>query len=128
MSLFLCATTEQHCSDYWGYFEPIRQFMPQNCSADVEAVIGHIDQVFTSGNQAQITQIKTLFGLQNMTHLDDLAGARTSSPSMEIANERLNYICMQCATTYGTGRAYRQIQALISNSSSSATRWKSRTV
>ncbi len=49
--------------------------MPQNCSADVEAVIAHIDQVFTSGTKTQISQLKAMFGWQNMTHLDDAAGA-----------------------------------------------------
>ncbi|KAG8840362.1 hypothetical protein FRB91_006173, partial [Serendipita sp. 411] len=28
----------QAISYYWGYFEPIRQYMPKNCSADVERV------------------------------------------------------------------------------------------
>jgi hypothetical protein len=55
--------------------------MPQNCSADVEAVISHIDQVFTSGSTSQINQIKSNFGLQDLTHLDDVAGARTYSTS-----------------------------------------------
>jgi hypothetical protein len=32
-------------TDFWGYFEPIRQQMPKNCSADVEAVVSHIDSV-----------------------------------------------------------------------------------
>lgn len=50
--------------------------MPQNCSADVEAVIAHIDQVFTRGSPSQINSVKAAFGLQNMTHLDDAAGAR----------------------------------------------------
>ncbi|EKM56517.1 uncharacterized protein PHACADRAFT_183166 [Phanerochaete carnosa HHB-10118-sp] len=61
--------------DFWQYFEPVRQNMPQNCSADVEAVIAHIDNVFTSGNQSQINHIKELFGLSELTHLDDVAGA-----------------------------------------------------
>ena len=62
-------------SAYCEYFEPIRQFMPQHCSADVDAVITYIDQVFTNGTQAEINEIKTLFGLPNLTHLDDAAYA-----------------------------------------------------
>jgi hypothetical protein len=61
--------------DYWGYFEPIRQFMPANCSADVEAVIAHIDQVFTSNDTTAIQVLKDNWGLGNLTHLDDAAGA-----------------------------------------------------
>jgi hypothetical protein len=50
--------------------------MPKNCSADIEAIISHIDQVFMRGTTSQINEIKANFGLQNLTHLDDLAGAR----------------------------------------------------
>ncbi|GJJ15866.1 hypothetical protein Clacol_010144 [Clathrus columnatus] len=62
-------------NDYWGYFEPIRQNMPKNCSADIEAVISHIDQVFTSGTLAEIQEIKEMFGMGDVRHLDDAAGA-----------------------------------------------------
>jgi dipeptidyl aminopeptidase/acylaminoacyl peptidase len=34
--------------DFWQYFEPERLFMPANCSADIERVISHIDQVSPS--------------------------------------------------------------------------------
>ncbi|KAG6918838.1 hypothetical protein DXG01_011243 [Tephrocybe rancida] len=61
--------------DFWEYFEPIRLNMPQNCSADVQAVIGHIDEVFSGGNATAIKAIKDNFGLGAMTHLDDVAGA-----------------------------------------------------
>ncbi|KAF5358904.1 hypothetical protein D9758_004828 [Tetrapyrgos nigripes] len=64
--------------DYWGYFEPIRQFMPKNCSADVERVIAHIDKVFSGDNQRAIDELKDNWGLGNMTHLDDVAGVRNN--------------------------------------------------
>ena len=49
--------------------------MPQNCSADVQAVIAHIDKTFTSGTTNEINAIKDTFGLSDITHLDDVAGA-----------------------------------------------------
>jgi len=55
-------------SDFWGYFEPIRQNMPKNCSPDVQLVIAHIDQVLESGDQTQITNLMASFGLGNLTH------------------------------------------------------------
>ncbi|KAH9917352.1 serine carboxypeptidase S28-domain-containing protein [Fomitopsis serialis] len=61
-------------ADYWGYFNIIRKHMPQNCSADVQAVIGHVDSVFTSGNNTAINEIKELFSM-HLTHLDDFASA-----------------------------------------------------
>ncbi|KAG5639714.1 hypothetical protein H0H81_005897 [Sphagnurus paluster] len=61
--------------NFWEYFEPIRLNMPSNCSADVQAVIGHIDKVFTSKDTQKINEIKESFGMSNVTHLDDVAGA-----------------------------------------------------
>ncbi len=54
--------------------------MPKNCSADVQAVIAHIDSVFTSGNTKEINTILKLFNMTELSnHLDDAAGARKSS-------------------------------------------------
>ncbi|KAI0628443.1 peptidase S28 [Trametes polyzona] len=61
--------------DFWGYFEPIRQAMPANCSADIEAVISHVDSVLSTNDSAQITALKTTFGLQGLSHNDDFAAA-----------------------------------------------------
>ncbi|TCD70021.1 hypothetical protein EIP91_005273 [Steccherinum ochraceum] len=62
-------------TNYWGYFEPIRQNMPKNCSADVEAVVAHFDQVINSGNTRAINSLKASFGMANLTHLDDVVDA-----------------------------------------------------
>lgn len=62
--------------DFWQYFEPIRLNMPSNCSADVQAVISHIDTTFRGNNTAAIQTIKENFGLEKLSHLDDVAGAR----------------------------------------------------
>ena len=83
-ALFLCARVDgrlTYCgvlfSDYWGYFQPILEYMPKNCSADVQAVIAHIDSVFTSGNHREINTILKLFNMTELSnHLDDAAGAR----------------------------------------------------
>ncbi|KAJ3985743.1 serine carboxypeptidase S28-domain-containing protein [Lentinula detonsa] len=64
--------------DYWGYFEPIRENMPANCSADVEAVIEHITEVFEGGNTTAIQEIKDTFGVGSVQHLDDVAGVRSN--------------------------------------------------
>ncbi|KAG6861573.1 hypothetical protein C0995_014869 [Termitomyces sp. Mi166 len=61
--------------NFWEYFEPIRLHMPANCSADVQAVIAHVDKTFTGKNATAIQALKETFGLGNMTHLDDVAGA-----------------------------------------------------
>jgi len=61
--------------DFWKYFEPIRQNMPVNCSADVEAVISRVDEIFTSTDATAIQALKDSFGIGDVTHLDDAAGA-----------------------------------------------------
>ncbi|KAM5545186.1 hypothetical protein V8D89_001297 [Ganoderma adspersum] len=60
--------------NFWGYFEPIRQNMPANCSADVEAVITHVDSVIGSNDTTAITTLKSTFGLP-LGHNDDFAAA-----------------------------------------------------
>lgn len=65
----------QASTDFWAYFKPIRQFMPQNCSADVQAVVTYVDATFTNGSQAEIQSVLSNFGLGAITHLDDAAGA-----------------------------------------------------
>jgi hypothetical protein len=50
--------------------------MPANCSADVQAVIAHVDEVLSGKNTTAINQLKDLFGLSGLSHLDDVAGAR----------------------------------------------------
>jgi hypothetical protein len=62
-------------TDFWAYFEPIRTQMPKNCSSDVEKVITHIDTVFTFGKTSEKEEIKALFGLEDVEHLDDVSGA-----------------------------------------------------
>jgi hypothetical protein len=56
--------------------------MPQNCSADVQRVIAHVDQTFTSGTPAQKVALKSNWGLSTLEHLDDVAGARMSIYSL----------------------------------------------
>ncbi|KAK0233820.1 peptidase S28 [Armillaria fumosa] len=62
-------------TDFWQYYEPIRQYMPANCSADVAAVIAYVDEVFTGSNTTAIDSVKETFGMSELTHLDDAAGA-----------------------------------------------------
>ncbi len=53
--------------------------MPKNCSADVQAVIAHVDSTFTGHNKKEINKILKLFNFTTLSnHLDDAAGARES--------------------------------------------------
>ncbi|KAK1225127.1 hypothetical protein PQX77_011942 [Marasmius sp. AFHP31] len=61
--------------DFWQYFEPIRQNMPKNCSADVEAAIARIDDIIASGDAGAIRQLKDTFGMGDLEHSEDFVGA-----------------------------------------------------
>ncbi|KAH9853292.1 peptidase S28 [Lenzites betulinus] len=38
-------------ANFWGYFKPIMEYMPKNCSSDVQAVTSAVDQILLSGNR-----------------------------------------------------------------------------
>ena len=61
--------------DFWQYFQPIREFMPQNCSADVEAVMTYVDSVLTNGTARNIQLLEAKFNIQGIQHADDAAAA-----------------------------------------------------
>jgi hypothetical protein len=62
-------------TDYYGYFTPIREYMPQNCSSDVEAVIAYLDGMYAANDTAGIQTLKEAFGLGDVVHVDDFASA-----------------------------------------------------
>ena len=66
--------------DFWHYFHPIQQGMPQNCSADVSAVIEHVDSVLKTGSEEEKQALKERFGLGDVVHDDDFAGALENGP------------------------------------------------
>ena len=59
-------------SDFWQYYEPVRQNMPQNCSNDVQRVIKLWDKVISSGNEKAYNELKALFGLSEVIHAVDV--------------------------------------------------------
>lgn len=61
--------------NYWGYFDIIRQFMPANCSADVQAIVGYFDDIVAKNDTSAIDALKATFNMTALTHLDDVGGA-----------------------------------------------------
>ena len=74
-------------SDYWGYFLPVQEGMPKNCSKDVSLVIDHMDTVLTTGTAEEIHDLKAMFGLQNVTHNDDFMGVLENGPWLWQSNQ-----------------------------------------
>lgn len=66
-------------SDYYGYFTPIREHMPQNCSSDIQAVIAYLDGMYAAKDTAGIKTLQETFGLGGLDHVADFATARESS-------------------------------------------------
>ncbi|KAF7719783.1 Serine carboxypeptidase [Penicillium ucsense] len=66
--------------DYWQYFSPVQQGMPQNCSRDVSRVVDHIDKINKSGNEKKMQELKDMFGLGDIEHFDDFASALENGP------------------------------------------------
>ncbi|VDC02130.1 unnamed protein product [Peniophora sp. CBMAI 1063] len=59
--------------NYYGYFQPIQENMPKNCSADVAAVIAHIDSI--ADDTTAFNAFKAQFGLSDITAASDVAAA-----------------------------------------------------
>ncbi|KAI0029923.1 serine carboxypeptidase S28-domain-containing protein [Vararia minispora EC-137] len=59
--------------DFWQYYEPIREHMPQNCSADVQAVVAHFDAI--ANDTEAFDGLKTKFGMADVVHPDDVVSA-----------------------------------------------------
>ncbi|CAK7227153.1 hypothetical protein SCUCBS95973_006446 [Sporothrix curviconia] len=68
--------------DFWQYFEPIKQGLPQNCSSDVELVVKYIDDVMAKGTDADIQALKNKFGLGSVEHNDDFANVLLNGPAL----------------------------------------------
>lgn len=67
-------------SDFWQYFAPVQQGMPQNCSKDVSLVIDYMDNVFNSGTEAEKLALKTKFGLADVEQPADVMSGLQNGP------------------------------------------------
>ncbi|KAL2265025.1 hypothetical protein VTJ83DRAFT_7535 [Remersonia thermophila] len=65
--------------DFWQYFVPVQEATPRNCSADVDAVINHVDRILTRGTPRQKRELKEKFLLQDLED-EDFAAALEWGP------------------------------------------------
>ncbi|KAI5357330.1 putative peptidase S28, alpha/Beta hydrolase [Septoria linicola] len=77
----------QAVSDYWGYFLPIQENMPKNCSKDVSLVIDHMDNILTTGSADEQHALKAKFGMQDVEHNDDFMAALENGPWLWQGNQ-----------------------------------------
>ncbi|KAK1771687.1 serine carboxypeptidase S28-domain-containing protein [Phialemonium atrogriseum] len=68
----------QAIGDFHAYFDAVERAIPRNCSADVRAVVAHVDAVLAAAaddddDDAAILELKDMFGLGHLDHHDDFA-------------------------------------------------------
>lgn len=85
-------------SNYWGYFRPVQEGMPKNCSADVARVIDYMDGVMVHGSAEEVHALKEKFGLQNVTHNDDFMAALENGPWLWQGNQVSERMRRECCT------------------------------
>ncbi|KAJ9235482.1 hypothetical protein DTO169E5_6198 [Paecilomyces variotii] len=64
--------------DYWEYFEPIRQFGPQDCIATTQKFVHILDNFLGKNDSTHVEEYKDLFGLGNLTYANDFANLLSS--------------------------------------------------
>lgn len=60
-------------ADFWQIYEPIKEYGPADCISTHLKFVNLVDNILFSKNDTTITTLKTAFGLQNLTYLDDFA-------------------------------------------------------
>ncbi|KAL1957432.1 hypothetical protein VTO42DRAFT_6000 [Malbranchea cinnamomea] len=65
--------------DYWEYFEPVRKGAPQHCVKTTQTLVDIVDQIALHQKDEKLTtDLKNLFGMGELTHLDDFANVLAS--------------------------------------------------
>lgn len=88
----------QSFGSYWQYFVPVKNAMPKNCTADMQRIIKHADQVLLHGSEANKTALKSKFGREDAS---DKAFANSLSEWMTIqqshhVSDKINPLHISC--------------------------------
>lgn len=59
--------------DYWEYYEPIREYGPPECIDAHTKIVNVMDNIFKSGDNQTIDELKSAFNASSLTYNDDLA-------------------------------------------------------
>ncbi|KAL3425043.1 serine carboxypeptidase S28 [Phlyctema vagabunda] len=60
--------------DYWTYWEPVRWYAPQDCISNIQKLTNVVDNILLKLNSSSTTtELKSAFGLPNVTYDDDFA-------------------------------------------------------
>lgn len=59
--------------DFWQYYEPIRIYGPPDCISTQQKLMNVLDNIIMSNDSQTVDDLKTAFGLQNLTDSRDFA-------------------------------------------------------
>lgn len=79
---YASSATVEDQESFWRMNLGFQAGGPKNCTKDAALVIDYVDQVFSSGNRAEIVDLKTKFGLQNLTDDIDFLSTLATDPEM----------------------------------------------
>ncbi|KAK4213886.1 serine-type peptidase [Rhypophila decipiens] len=60
----------QAVGDFHNFFDPVFEYMPNNCSKDVTEVIDHIDRILLYGTAEEKDSVKRSFGFEGTADVD----------------------------------------------------------
>lgn len=78
--------------DDWQYYDIIRQFADPDCVKQIEITIEEVDDLLS--NPATAQTIKGLFGLHNVTHIQDFASLLSVSAEVCTAIQHLKLLLL----------------------------------
>ncbi|KAG2039995.1 serine carboxypeptidase S28-domain-containing protein [Suillus americanus] len=92
---YASSATVETITDYYEYFTPVREYMPQNCSSDVQAVIAYLDKMYMANDTAGIKTLQEAFGLGSLNHVGDFATAQRTAAHPLIRATYFSLFCLQ---------------------------------
>lgn len=60
-------------ADFWQIYEPAKEYGPPDCISNHLKFVNLVDNILFNKNDTTISSLKSAFGLQNLTYLDDFA-------------------------------------------------------
>ena len=79
---YASSATVQDQESFWRSSQGFQEAGPKNCTKDVALAIDYVDQVFSSGTRSEIVDLKTKFGMQNLTDDMDFLSALALDPQL----------------------------------------------
>lgn len=101
----------QTVEQFWEYFAPIKNSMTQNCTADMQRIVKHTDDVLLHGSDSDKKALKDKFGWGSYSDVDfagSISGWLSSQQGQQVyettrkLDDICDYVevCLQCIESY----------------------------